>query len=137
MKLVSACLMGINCKYDGKNNLNKKIINLNKKEILIPVCPEQLGGLPTPRIASEQRDGRVYSKSEKDLTNYFINGAEEVLRLTKLYKIKEAILKQRSPSCGCGQIYDGTFNKVVVKGDGITTALLKRNGIEVITEEDL
>jgi len=137
MILVSACLLGINCKYDEKNYLNEKILKLGKDEILIPVCPEQLGGLPTPRIASEQRGEIVISKESYDVTNNFVRGAEETLKMSKMYGIKKAILKQKSPSCGCGQIYDGTFSGTLINGDGITTALLKRNGIEVITEEDL
>jgi len=135
--LCSACLLGINCRYDGKLKPNKKVIKLSKKEILIPVCPEQLGGLPTPRKPAEQKGKRVITKSRKDITKNFRKGAKEVLKLAKLLDIKKAILKQRSPSCGSGQIYDGTFSKEIVKGDGITTALLKKNGIKVVSEEDL
>jgi uncharacterized protein YbbK (DUF523 family) len=137
MKLVSACLLGTRCRYDGRSKRNNKVIALLQNEILIPVCPEQLGGLPTPRIPSEQRNERVYSQTGEDVTEYFIRGAEEILRLAELYGIKEAILKQRSPSCGCGQIYDGSFSGRIIEGDGVTAALLKRNGIKVITEEDL
>lgn len=135
--LCSACLLGIKCRYDGKSKPNKKVLELAKKEILIPICPEQLGGLPTPREAAEQRGKKVITKSEKDVTQSFENGAKQVLKLAKLFGIKKAILKQRSPSCGCGQIYDGTFSDKVIKGNGITTALLKRNGIKVISDEDL
>ncbi len=137
VKLVSACLLGIECAWDGKNKANEDITGLLEKEILIPVCPEQLGGLPTPRMPSEQKGARVYSKCGEDVTNYFIKGAKEVLRLAKLYNIKEAILKQKSPSCGCGQIYDGTFSGTIINGAGVTTALLKRNGINVISEEEI
>jgi len=137
MKLCSACLLGIKCRYDGKSKLNKKVIKLLKKETLIPVCPEQLGGLPTPREPAEQRQNRVYAKLGKDVTKNFERGAREVLRLAKLFGVEWAILKQRSPSCGCGQIYDGTFSGRIIKGDGVTTALLKRNGIKVVSEEDL
>ncbi|MBZ9569703.1 DUF523 domain-containing protein [Patescibacteria group bacterium] len=135
--LCSACLLGIKCRYDGKSKTNKKIIELSKKEILIPVCPEQLGGLATPREPAEQKERKVITKSGKDITQSFKKGAKQVLKLAKLLGIKEAILKQRSPSCGCGQIYDGTFSDKVIKGNGITTALLKRNGIKVISEEGL
>jgi len=135
MILVSACLLGAKCRYDGKSKQNNKVIKLLEKEILIPVCPEQLGGLSTPRTPSEQKGARVYAKCGEDVTGYFVKGAEEVLRLAQLYSIKKAILKQRSPSCGCGQIYDGTFSGTVINGDGVTTALLKRNGIKVISEE--
>jgi len=137
MKLCSACLLGIRCRHDGKSKLNKKVIKLLKKETLIPVCPEQLGGLPTPREPAEQRQNRVATKSGRDVTKNFERGAKEVLRLAKLFGVKEAILKQKSPSCGSGQIYDGTFSGKVIKGDGVTTVLLKRNGIKVVSEEDL
>lgn len=137
MKLCSACLLGINCRYDGKRKPNKKVLALLKKEVLIPVCPEQLGGLPTPREPCERQGRKVVTRSGKDVTKNFLNGAKEVLKIAKLYKIKEAILKQRSPSCGCGQIYDGTFSGRIVKGNGITTSLLKKNKIKVISEEDL
>jgi len=135
--LCSACLLGIKCRYDGKSKRNKKIIQLSKKVVLIPVCPEQLGGLPTPRVPAEQRGKRFFTKSGKDVTQNFKRGAEEALRLAKLFNIKKAVLKQRSPSCGCGQIQDGTFSKTIIKGDGSTTALLKKNKIKVISEEDL
>jgi len=137
IKLCSACLLGINCKHNGQNNRNQKILDLAKKEILIPVCPEQLGGLTTPREPAEQQGRKVMTKSEKNVSKNFLKGAKEVLKLAKLFGIKRAILKQRSPSCGCGQIYDGTFSKRAVKGDGVTTTLLKKNKIKVITEEDL
>ena len=137
MRLCSACLLGIKCRYDCKSKPNEKVLELSKKEILIPVCPEQLGGLPTPREPSEQKGKKVVSKIGKDVTENFIKGAEEVLRLVKSFDIKEAILKQRSPSCGSGQIYDGTFSKTIIKGDGVTTSLLKKNRIKIISEEDL
>ncbi len=149
MKLISACLVGINCKYDGENNLTNldpEILKEYKQGELIPVCPEQLGGLKTPRTPAQIQnasgedvlDGRAKILTEKgtDLTEQFVKGAEEVLKIAKALNIKEAILKQRSPSCGCGQINDGSFTKTVKSGDGITTALLKRNGINVTTEED-
>lgn len=137
MKLCSACLLGIKCRYDNKSKEDKKVLALAKKEFLIPVCPEQLGGLTTPREPSEQKGERVFSRSGKDITENFRKGAEEVLRLAKIFGVKEAIFKQKSPSCGCGQIYDGTFSGKLVEGDGVTTELLKKNGIKVITEEDL
>ncbi|MBU3965253.1 DUF523 domain-containing protein [Patescibacteria group bacterium] len=137
MKLCSACLLGINCKDNGKNNRNEKIIELTRREILIPVCPEQLGGLPTPRKRARQRKGRIYKESGEDITRNFNRGAKEVLKIAELLGIKEAIFKQRSPSCGVGQIYDGNFSGTVIKGDGVTTALLKKNGIKVISEEEL
>lgn len=135
--LCSACLLGINCCYDGKSKLNQKVIKMSKKEILIPVCPEQLAGLPTPREPAEQRGNKVITKSGKDVTKNFKRGAKEVLKLAKLFGVKKAILKQKSPSCGCGEIYDGSFSNRVIRGDGVTTALLKRSGIKVVSEGDL
>ena len=137
MKLCSACLLGVNCRYSGEPKVNEKIIELAKKEVLISVCPEQLGGLCTPREACEQKGNRIFTKAGKDMTLSFENGAKEVLRIAKIFNIKEAILKQRSPSCGSGKIYNGNFDGTVISGDGITTQLLKENGIKVISEEDL
>lgn len=135
--LCSACLLGVKSRYDGKSKLNKKLLKLAKQELLIPVCPEQLGGLPTPRARAEKRKGKVVTKLGKDITFNFKKGAREVLQLAKLFEVKKAILKQGSPSCGCGKIYDGTFSGKLIKGDGLTTALLKRHNIKVTTEEDL
>ena len=137
MRLCSACLLGARCRYDGKSKPNKKVMELLKKEILIPVCPEQLGGMQTPREPSEQRGKKVVSKSGKDVTENFQVGAMETLKIAKLLEINEAILKQRSPSCGSGQIYDGTFSGKIIKGDGVTTEMLRKNRIKVISEEDL
>ena len=136
-KICSACLLGVKCRYDGKSKPNDKVIKLAKSKILIPVCPEQLGGLSTPREPAEQKERKVITKSGKDVTKNFKEGAEQVLKLAKLFNIKVAILKQRSPSCGSGQIYDGSFSGMIIKGDGVTTSLLKSKGIKVITEEDL
>ena len=137
MKICSACLLGINCRYDGKSKPNKKVLELSKKEILIPVCPEQLGGLAIPREPAEKKGEKVFLKTGKDISENFKEGAVQVLKIVRLYGIKEAILKQKSPSCGCGQIYDGTFSGKIIKGDGITITLLKKNGIKITTEEDL
>jgi uncharacterized protein YbbK (DUF523 family) len=137
MKLCSACLLGIKCRYDGRSVLNEKIIELAKKEKLLPFCPEVLGGLPVPREQTELKNGKAITKSGKDVTSFFEKGAEETLKIARSFDIKEAILKQRSPSCGCGQIYDGTFSGKITKGDGITAALLKKNGIKIISEEDI
>lgn len=137
MILCSACLLGISSCYDRSNKLNEKVIKLMESEIILPVCPEQLGGLSTPRPAAEINDGQVKNINREDVTINFHRGAEEVLRLANLYGIKKAVLKQRSPSCGCGKIYDGTFSHTVVNGDGVTARLLKENNIEVISEEDL
>jgi uncharacterized protein YbbK (DUF523 family) len=129
--------LGAKCRYDGRSKPNKKVMELSKKETLIPVCPEQLGGLPTPSEQSERRGNKVLTKSGKDVTKSFEKGAKGTLKLAKALGIKEAILKQKSPSCGSGKIYDGTFSSTVIKGDGVTAALLKRNGIKVLSEEDL
>lgn len=146
IKIVSACFLGVNCRYNGVVKPCQKIIDLCKNEDVIPLCPEQLGGLPTPREPSETSgDGldilsgkaKIVTKTGKDVTQNFINGAEEVLKLAKLFDVKEVILRQKSPSCGCGKIFDGTFSDKLIKGDGVTSALLKRNGIKVITEEDM
>jgi len=137
MKLCSACLLGVKCRYDGQSKPDKKVIELSKKERLLPVCPEILAGLSTPREQTEIKKGKVLTKTGKDVTQYFEKGAQEVLKIAESFGIKEVIFKQRSPSCGCGQIYDGTFSGKTIKGDGITTALLKRNGLKVISEEDL
>jgi uncharacterized protein YbbK (DUF523 family) len=103
----------------------------------IPVCPEQLGGLPTPRACAEQKGNRVLTKDGKDVTKEFANGAEEGLKVAKLCGCKEAILKSKSPSCGCGRVYDGNFTGNLVEGDGVFTRLLKQNGIGVKTENDI
>jgi uncharacterized protein YbbK (DUF523 family) len=137
MRLCSACLLGVKCRFDGQAATDEKVLALGRKEVLVPVCPEQLGGLPTPRRPQEIRGKKVITDLEDDVTNQFNKGAEEVLHIAQLYGITEAVFKQRSPSCGCGKIYDGTFSDRVIKGDGVTTALLKKNGINVITEEDL
>ncbi len=137
MRLCSACLLGINCRYNGEIKLNEKVIKLSKKETLIPICPEQLGGLPTPREPSEQQVEKVITESGKDVTENFVRGAKQVLKLVKLFNIKGAILKQRSPSCGYGQIYDGSFTRTIIKGYGVTADLLKKHGIKIISEEEL
>ena len=135
--LVSACLLGINCKYDGTNNLNEKVLDYIKDKEVIPICPEILGGLSTPRPPSEIILDKVVNNEQKDVTKEYRKGAEESLKLAKLFKVKKALLKAKSPSCGCGKIYDGTFTKTLIDGDGITTQLFKENNIEVITEIDL
>ena len=135
--LISACLLGVNCKYDGTNNDNDKVNEYIKDKELIIICPEIMGGLTTPREPSEILNEKVISKSGKDVTQNFKRGANETLMLAKKFNVKKALLKSKSPSCGCGLIYDGTFNGKLIKGDGITTELLKKHGIEVLTEKDL
>jgi len=137
--LVSACLLGIRCKYDGGHNLDPKVTSLMKDpEIcLIPVCPEQLGGLPTPRDPSECLGGKVVQSTGNDVTDAFEKGAEEALRVAKLYGCETAILKARSPSCGFGQIYDGTFTRTLTAGMGKTAEKLACAGIQILTERTL
>jgi len=144
--LVSACLLGVNCRYDGGNGRQDGLIGLIEKYNFIPVCPEQLGGLETPREPAEQlvksvTDGhneiRVVDRLGKDVTDSFFKGAEETLKLARLYGCKRAILKERSPSCGHGCIYDGTFSGTKVPGDGVTARLLEENGILVSGESSI
>ena len=135
--LVSACLLGTNCKYDGTNNKNEKVLDYIKDKEVIPICPEIMGGLQTPRIPSERIEDKVLSQEGIDVTSNFKKGAEETLYLAKLFNVKKALLKAKSPSCGNGIIYDGTFTHTKKEGFGVTTELLKENGIEIITEEDL
>ena len=134
--LVSACLAGVNCKYNGKNNLNPDILKLVEEGRAILVCPEQLGGLATPRNPSEIVNNKVIMNDGTDVTNQYMKGANETLRLAKLYKINKAILKAKSPSCGNKKIYDGTFTGNLIDGYGVTAKLLHQNGITVINEEE-
>ncbi|MDP4143402.1 MAG: DUF523 domain-containing protein [Bacillota bacterium] len=142
MYIVSACLAGINCRYDAKNSENQFIVDLIKQGKAIPVCPEQLGGLDTPRISceivtDEKGNKKVISKQGKDCTKEFTEGAEKTLQIAKIVGAKKAILKAKSPSCGCDLIYDGTFSGKLIEGNGLTAQLLLDNGIEVITEKDI
>ena len=140
MILVSACLLGINSKYDGTNNYLEKLDEYLKGEEFIFMCPEQLGGLCTPRNPSEIKyvDGKrkVYTNDGVDVTENFEKGAQEVLNICKKYNIEKAILKSGSPSCGYGKVYDGTFSGNKIDGNGITTELLLENGIEVISSKE-
>ena len=121
--LVSACLLGVACRYDGRSKLHPLAQELCRRHEVIPVCGEILGGLPTPRLPSERREGGVFARDGGDVTDAFRRGAEEA-----------AILKERSPSCGSGEIYDGTFTGTVVEGWGVTAELLRREGIPVLGE---
>lgn len=136
MILVSACLVGINCKYSGGNNYNQKIFDLVKEGKAIPICPEQLGGLNTPRKPVELKviNGKRYAIDNEgnDLTENFERGALEVLNLAKNLNINKAILQPRSPSCGVNKIYSGNFDNKLVDGNGILAELLKQNGIDVL-----
>ena len=134
--LVSACLLGCACRYDGAAKPCENVMRLGEEHILIPVCPEQLGGLPTPRSPAEIRAGRVISAQGVDVTDAYRRGAEETLRLCALLGAQGAVLKARSPSCGKGQVYDGSFSGTLTAGDGITAGLLRARGIPVWTEEE-
>ncbi|WP_040330188.1 DUF523 domain-containing protein [Clostridium ihumii] len=148
MILVSACLCGVNCKYNGENNLDERVLKLLQEGKAIPVCPEQLGGQETPRLAHEivDGDGELVLKGEakilspdgkEDVTKEFVKGATETLNIAKNIGAQYAILKARSPSCGFGKIYDGTFSGNKIDGNGVTAELLHKNGIKIFTEENL
>ncbi len=134
--LVSACLAGENCKYNGGNNESKKVLKLMDKHTVICVCPEKLGGLSIPRPPAEIKDGRVKTKDGKDVTDEFFKGATEALKTAKKYNAEVAVLKANSPSCGCGKIYDGTFSKNLIDGNGIFAKMLLDENIKVLCEDD-
>jgi len=148
MILVSACLLGVNCKYDGSNNLNKNVLRfLSDKGGFIAVCPELLGGLSIPRGPYEITGGtgkevnvrRASVRSDKggDVTEEFLRGAAEALMIAEQNGVRLAILKARSPSCGVGRIYDGTFSGIQIEGDGVTAALFRKKGIKLVSDENL
>jgi uncharacterized protein YbbK (DUF523 family) len=147
LKIASACLCGIKCRYDGKSCENKKIVELFINGEILPVCPEHLGGLTIPRnpveiIGGDGKDvlnGKAYlldKSGNLDCTKQFINGAEKVLRVVKNLGIKEAILKENSPSCGYGKIYDGTFLGRLKEGNGVLAQLLHENGIKIYSSDE-
>ena len=136
MLIVSACLAGFPCRYDGKKAINTAVQQLVKEGQAIPVCPEQLGGLPTPRSPAEMKAGKVINSDGNDVTEAFEKGAAVVLEIAKQYGCTDALLKARSPSCGKGRIYDGSFSGILIEGNGKTADLLMRNGITVTTEEE-
>lgn len=135
--LVSSCLFGVNCKYSGKNNENNKIIELVKNCNIVLVCPEQLGGLTTPRPPAEIKSEKVITVDGKDVTKEYNKGALETLNIAKKFNITKAILKSKSPSCGKNIIYDGTFSGTLTSGNGITTNLLIQNGIDIISSDEI
>jgi uncharacterized protein YbbK (DUF523 family) len=146
MYLISACLCGVNCKYSGENNLNEDCLNLLEQDEAILICPEQLGGLMTPRKPAEivgnaksiitKEMGKVMTKDDEDVTEAFLRGAKETIKIAKSSGTLAALLKGGSPSCGCNYIYDGNFTGEKIAGEGITCAMLKDAGIEVISDED-
>ena len=137
--LISACLLGVGCRYDGAEKpLPKETIELLKKNFtLIPVCPEQLGGLSTPRNPAERVGEKVISLTGDDVTAQYEKGAREALKIAKELGCNTALLKEKSPSCGCGEIYDGNFMKKLILGDGVTAALFKENQIKIFGESQI
>ena len=135
--LVSACLLGVSCRYDGKSKANEAVLALREKYNLIPVCPEVFGGLPTPRVPSERIGDKVMMKDGRDVTENYSRGADEAVRLCELYGIKTAILKERSPSCGKGEIYDGTFSGTLTARDGVAAERLMAIGVRVLGESEI
>ena len=139
--VISACLLGVRCRYDGGHSRNETAMNQKKTYQLIPVCPEESGGLPTPRPPAEIVGGdghavldgkaKVITADGADVTEAYLQGAHHALETAQFHEATHVILKARSPSCGCGDIYDGTFSGTLTSGDGVTTALLKRHGITV------
>lgn len=145
--IVSACLVGVDCKYSGGNNYNDKVKEFLKDKQYIIICPEQLGGLTTPRKPSEidkiggkevlKGKSKVINCDNEDVTENFIKGAKESLKIAKMFNCKKALLKEGSPSCGCNLIYDGTFTGQKISGMGVTAALFNENNIEVFSEKEL
>lgn len=132
--LISACLMGVKCRYDGGRKPLDCLDELMERHVLVPVCPEVLGGLPTPRTPSERVGERVLMKDGQDVTEHYRRGAEEALRIAQMSGCEWALLKERSPSCGSGTIYDGSFTGKLCSGDGVCAHLLKQHGVKVLGE---
>ena len=135
--LVSACLLGENCKYNGTNNKNEQVIALGKKHKLIPVCPECFAGMPIPRTPCEIVGEKIFSKDGRNLTAEFRDGAEKTLYIAEENGCRLAVLKERSPSCGFGKIYDGSFSSKLTDGNGFTAQLLYDNGITILGESKI
>ena len=142
MYIVSACLLGQNCKYNGGNNLNEEVVEFCKNHKYVTACPESAGKLPTPRPPAERVGASILTKEGKDVTDAFVRGADislkscmEMARISG-EEIEGAILKANSPSCGIGQIYDGTFSGTLTEGNGVFAGMLKRLGVEIITEKE-
>lgn len=135
--LVSACLVGTCCNHEAGHSRRQAVEALATKNRLVPICPEVCGGLPTPRAAAEQRDGRVVTRDGEDVTDAYDRGASAAVELAHAVGAQRAILKARSPSCGSNAVYDGSFSRTLRSGEGITAAALRAAGVEVISEEDL
>ncbi len=135
--MVSACLMGENCKYNGGNNRNEKVLRLTAENEMIPVCPEQMGGLPTPRVPSEIADGVVTARDGRNVDREFRLGAAKCLEIALREQPDLIVLQSRSPSCGVKQRYDGTFTGKLIDAPGVTAELLMKNGFHCVDVEDL
>lgn len=135
--IVSACLLGDKCRYDGKDNYNEKVKFLRENFNIVPVCPEVLGGMSTPRTPSEIKNNIVINKNGKDVTHCFKKGADSVLNVVKYLHIKKAVLVDHSPSCGVYKIHNGNFNGTLIDGEGFTTRELKRIGVQCYTIEEV
>jgi len=135
--LISACLLGMRCRYDGKSKPIENIDKLMERYNLVPVCAEIMGGLPTPRVPAERADDKIITRDGRDVTEEYTRGAEEVLQMAKLFGCKKALLKEKSPSCGSGIIHNGRFDGGLVPGFGKTAELLLQNGIEVFGETQI
>lgn len=135
--LVSACLLGLRCRYDGKSKPNAAVLSLREAHTLIPVCPEQLGGLPTPRAPSEWQGEVIRNSDGEDVTAQYLLGAAEAVKLAALFDCHTAILKARSPACGHGEIYDGTFTNTLKPGSGAAAKALIKAGVTVYGESEI
>ena len=135
--LVSACLLGVSCRYDGQSKAYPLMDELCRRHEVVPVCPEIFGGLPTPRVPAERQGERVATKTGGDVTAEYRRGAGEAVRLAQTLGCTVAVLKERSPSCGCGKVYDGTFTKTLMDGDGLTAKALKELGLTVYGESEI
>lgn len=134
--LVSSCLMGVNCKYNGGNNLCEELRDLLQGDEVITVCPEVLGGLPTPRACAELHEGRVINTADEDVSDAFLSGAEQAVKIAREHHIDLAILQSRSPSCGVGHVYSGNFDKTLISGNGIFADALIKEGFIVMDIEE-
>lgn len=135
--LISACLLGASCRYDGQSKPLLQLVALSEQFDLVPVCPEQLGGLPTPRAPAERLGAAVITQDGGDVTAAYRRGAEQALHLARVCGCTVALLKERSPSCGSGTVYDGTFRGTLAAGNGVTAELLRANGIAVYGESEI
>ena len=137
--LISACLLGDKVKYSGGNNLMPELVRLLEKYNvkIVKICPECFAGLPIPRVPSEIREDKVFSKDGRDITEEFLSGAEKTYQIAKIKQVDFAILKERSPSCGSSYIYDGSFSGKVIQGQGLTARRLNEENIVIFSEENL